>query len=300
MCLAILHKVGAAPIAASDFTKWSDENPDGIGYAFVSHGRVEIAKFLPDEVTESRYVKGLDNVRFSDSALENAWTRYAETVTRATGPVILHFRYATHGTRAEDNTHPIRIRRGLAFAHNGIIPIQSHKRGDTRSDTVLFRDRVLYTLPPLFYLENESLAVIEKYIGDGSKLVFIDGEGRYAIANEKAGEWSGDKLTWYSRPVLRDREWAGAALSLKMECFDCGKMKYCSDGLCDDCEWAAYEKERAARAGSGAGGDEDDTPDLPPCACCGEANENERSPLCGDCDEAIFRAKNSPRGRLTL
>ena len=38
-----------------------------------------------------------------------------------TAPAIIHFRFATHGSQVDSNTHPFLLPRGVAAAHNGVI-----------------------------------------------------------------------------------------------------------------------------------------------------------------------------------
>src|SRR5215467_2080791 len=60
-----------------------------------------------------------------------------KAVERANGyPYVLHFRYATHGTKGLDNAHPFKVRTGLYVAHNGVIPVKITDKA--KSDTYHF------------------------------------------------------------------------------------------------------------------------------------------------------------------
>ncbi len=111
-------------------------------------------------------------------------------------PAIVHFRWATHGSKIHKNTHPYKVSRTWAAAHNGVIPGMPCEEDE--SDTRAF----LRTKVKPFLKKGRNLAdpdvldIIEKEAGSGNKLAFLHSSGKYVIANEKAGHWKDG--VWYS------------------------------------------------------------------------------------------------------
>lgn len=104
----------------------------------------------------------------------------------------IHFRYATHGILNLTNTHPFVVTKGLCMMHNGVM----NDFGDLNKDWSDTKNFVEYFLKP--YVEEEGIDVIkdesfktdlEKVIGSGNKLLFIDNDFNFTIVNEKAGTW---------------------------------------------------------------------------------------------------------------
>lgn len=121
-------------------------------------------------------------------------------------PAIIHFRYATHGSLTNANTHPFLLPRGVAAAHNGIIngvtcrDDESDTRAYLRQHVVPFVGKGQNITDSLF------LATIGAQVGAGNKLVFLDGKGRHGIANEASGHWHGG--SWYSNATYQERNFA--------------------------------------------------------------------------------------------
>ena len=104
----------------------------------------------------------------------------------------IHFRYATHGILNLTNTHPFVVSKGLCMMHNGVMS----NFGDLNKDWSDTKNFVEYFLKP--YVDEEGIDVIkdesfkqdlEKIIGSGNKLLFIDNDFNFTIVNEKAGVW---------------------------------------------------------------------------------------------------------------
>lgn len=104
----------------------------------------------------------------------------------------IHFRYATHGILNLTNTHPFVVSKGLCMMHNGVMS----NFGDLNKDWSDTKNFVEYFLKP--YVDEEGINVIkdesfkkdlEKIIGGGNKLLFIDNDFNFTIVNEKAGVW---------------------------------------------------------------------------------------------------------------
>lgn len=120
--------------------------------------------------------------------------------------VLLHFRIATSGIINKKNTHPFWVvRNDLVFAHNGVFS----SLGEANiSDTIVFNREVLQRLPDDFVESPTIMGMLEKYCGFGSKLAFLNSDGRFAFVNERYGDWEPDgcwysnlnhKFRWYSK-----------------------------------------------------------------------------------------------------
>lgn len=107
---------------------------------------------------------------------------------------IVHFRISTHGKINEDNCHPFKVNNKIAFAHNGII--HNSTKSEHYSDTVMFNEEVLKTLPSYFLFNPTMHKLIQAYIGSGSKLAFLTHDNKHIIINEQAGVW--DDGVWFS------------------------------------------------------------------------------------------------------
>ncbi len=111
MCVAIWAPEGVE-IPLERLRSCFEFNPHGAGLMFARDGRLEIRKELMD--------------------FESFWreSEAARGFARA-----LHFRYATHGDRGADNTHPFRIGERLGVAHNGRLEQVDRSSDPRRSDT---------------------------------------------------------------------------------------------------------------------------------------------------------------------
>lgn len=116
-------------------------------------------------------------------------------------PCIIHFRYATHGSVSEKNTHPFRLPRGWLAAHNGVI--DSVKCRADESDTRAFLR--LHVAPLLrkgrSLHDKRTLSRLSRLIGH-SKMAFLSPSGKISIANEERGHWNGG--VWYSNYTYQD------------------------------------------------------------------------------------------------
>jgi hypothetical protein len=174
MCLAIYKPAGKS-IPVDHLRNGFESNPHGAGFAFANDGVVSIRKGY-----------------FS---FKEFLAAYNEIVSDEL-PVLVHFRYATHGKRNEFNCHPWPVCGGeYACIHNGIINIESSKK---KSDTGHFVDLVL--TPMLECVADPATPalkfLVEETIGTGNKIVLMDGAGKVTIYNEKAGHW--EQGVWYS------------------------------------------------------------------------------------------------------
>jgi predicted glutamine amidotransferase len=122
-------------------------------------------------------------------------------------PVAIHFRMATHGDKGEDNQHPFPILTkdehgiDLCMMHNGVIG-GIHKNGSTKSDTLIYAEHILSPLlikHPDLVDDPAFKLLVERDIGTGNKLLFLDGNGKCTIYNPESGSF--DKKhedMWYS------------------------------------------------------------------------------------------------------
>jgi len=173
MCLLIVNPSGT--LTREQFsTAWTN-NPHGGGFVYIQpNGKMKVRK--------------------TQKGAGEFFSMYEEARTSAPDSVfIVHFRWATHGKKRTDNTHPFKIWDGLYFAHNGIIGgYGSHDVSDTRD----FGQRILAGLPDKFYLNTDYKKMLADHIGH-NKLAFLDSENNFAIVGEKLGTWEKDG-NWYS------------------------------------------------------------------------------------------------------
>jgi predicted glutamine amidotransferase len=126
-------------------------------------------------------------------------------------PISIHFRWATHGDKSENNIHPFDVLTfeddgvDVAMMHNGVISGTGvlGESGDKRSDTALY---VEYVIRPMFK-ENPKLmyntgfqTMVSRDIGYSNKFLFMDGKGGVIIINPNSGHFPiKDSIDiWYS------------------------------------------------------------------------------------------------------
>lgn len=117
---------------------------------------------------------------------------------------IVHFRFATSGTKNLANCHPFSVLKkdegapfDLAMVHNGVISNFTEVKSQ-HSDTANFVSQFLTPLlsfaPDAIFDDLGKKAVAN--IIDGGRLIFLAGDGRVSIINEDSGSWK-DGI-WYS------------------------------------------------------------------------------------------------------
>jgi hypothetical protein len=125
--------------------------------------------------------------------------------------VVFHFRFATHGTTTQSNTHPFRINDGLCVAHNGVLTNVTVPKDKDITDTEAFVQQYLVHFPDGFHRNKAYTNMIEEFIGY-SKLVLLDSKGEITILNEKLGQW--DTLgRWHSTDELFEKTHKPTSLS---------------------------------------------------------------------------------------
>jgi hypothetical protein len=173
MCV-IIHKPADKAIAKEDIITAATKNAHGFGYMYFdkASGRVKTKKHLfnkPEDLLE---------VFDKQKHLE----------------VVYHLRIKTHGKTDDERCHPFQIlskkKHGidLWMMHNGTIT-KIKTEGD-ESDTQAFCLKVLRPIlalkPSLIYCPAFQY-MISEYIGQGSKLCFLNGNGDVIKINESAG-----------------------------------------------------------------------------------------------------------------
>ena len=88
--------------------------------------------------------------------------------------VIIHFRYATHGSICVKNCHPFK-KGGIWFAHNGILDIRPI--GDMTDSETAFRE-IIYPQIKEYGIDSDEVAwTIEEIIGS-SKFAMLGKDGK--------------------------------------------------------------------------------------------------------------------------
>jgi glutamine amidotransferase len=111
---------------------------------------------------------------------------------------IIHFRWATHGSKTHANCHPFLVSDDLAVIHNGVISINCNVHSD-RSDTWHFNELVLRPMLSRdadFYSRADVIYTMEM-AHRGNKFVFLRADGDFSIWNADDGKWETDGH-WYS------------------------------------------------------------------------------------------------------
>lgn len=185
MCLAILKPADTAP----DWTAYEngyDDNPHSWGFAVVYDGQI-VTDFGLGKFAEFR----------------TAFEPYAQC------KAIIHFRWATHGSKTVANCHPFMVSPDLAMIHNGIISIECNVHKD-RSDTWHFNELVLkpsHHRDPDFFLRGD-VRYTQELAHRGSKFCFLHADGQHGIWGESDGIWETDGH-WYSNSGYRTSRMAG-------------------------------------------------------------------------------------------
>jgi hypothetical protein len=151
-------------------------HPDGFGIAWREGGELRTEKFGPQARDEFRAaLKRVDK--------------------RSDIEYVAHFRWATHGPKAESHSHPYEYidpveGRVLVF-HNGVIDIATKSN---ESDTEVFVRDVLAHLPSAWW-RNGALRYLVTQSSEWSKLVLMTATETVSL-QDKEGTWDGG--IWYS------------------------------------------------------------------------------------------------------
>lgn len=171
MCLIFIKPKNAQNYLTYErFSNALTNNPHAVGIVYRDADGINIERFVKPE-----------------NFKEEIWNIIKDKEEYA-----IHFRYATHGILNLTNTHPFVVTKGLCMMHNGVMS----EFGDLNKDWSDTKNFVEYFLKP--YVEEEGIGVIkeesfkkdlEKVIGSGNKLLFIDSDFNFTIVNEQAGTW---------------------------------------------------------------------------------------------------------------
>ena len=205
MCLA-LYKPAKAKLNQDEMRTAFKANPDGAGFAYYDPA-------LKRVVIQRGYFT------FND-----LWADLTP-IMDDNCPLILHYRWATHGDINVENCHPFQLTDG-ALIHNGIISgmgtstyksvskyytpstlttCDTAECSDDRSDTREFVEDYLKDMDVTALLSAKKL--IEHTIGY-SKLVTIHNDGSVIIFNEQSGHWRNG--VWYSNDSYKKANAASA------------------------------------------------------------------------------------------
>lgn len=173
MCL-LIFKPADKKLPDTHLVVASDNNPHGCGIAVAMGDRIIIEK----------------NPLWKAEQIINRLAHYEGH------PAIVHFRFATHGSKNEANTHPFKLNDNWVAAHNGVI--SSIKTLDDESDTRAFlRQNVIPILEHGWELDQEDIIeLLSQEMGSYNKMTFLRKDGVYGIANERQGHWKDGN--WYS------------------------------------------------------------------------------------------------------
>lgn len=181
MCQAIVKTVDGMLTREVLKRSW-DANADGAGFAYV------------DPSTHTIVIqKGF----FAFKSFYKAYRKHADK------PLIIHFRWATHGEKTPQNCHPFKLADDAALMHNGILSNFTPPIGSGFSDTRHFVESYLKpamrstgSAESYAYLSTpELITCIESVIGIQNKLAILTPHGTI-IYNEEQGEWVDG--VWYS------------------------------------------------------------------------------------------------------
>jgi hypothetical protein len=192
MCIIIHRPKGAAARLSRDtIARCCDNNPHGFGMMWVNDGKVLTARYMPSQRKD--------------------FIKRALMLQAADLPLVLHFRWATHGAVEKANTHPFIIEKGKsAMCHNGILSIPCVKGW---SDTRTFCNEILQRLPAgwesdpaLYWLVDQATM--------GSKVAIMYADGAVTILHKNAGIT--EQGIWYSNDGFRAKwdsadDWKEAA-----------------------------------------------------------------------------------------
>jgi glutamine amidotransferase len=177
MCVAIYIPAGAT-VAENILRGVFRRNDDGVGVAWSDGSKLDIWRTMND----------INGVVSLVASLRDY-------------PVLVHFRYATHGTVTMDNVHPFWLdeRRRAVVAHNGVIQIGiANNESDTRS----FVRNVLGQMKDGWWNNPTTVSQIEK-LTNGSRVVIMEDDGRPHFLNKLAGETSADNV-WFSNSQWKE------------------------------------------------------------------------------------------------
>lgn len=176
MCIAIFKPKNI--IIEKDILKTcSENNPDGIGFAYIKDNKIIINKYMDFDDFYSDYSK-----------------------VEITSPMLIHFRIATHGKVSVQNCHPFRLNSRMALVHNGII--SGYGDRETKSDTLDFIEKVIGNISYKMWKNPSFRELVGNAIGY-SKFCILDVSGNHYIINEQKGVWVDG--VWFSNTSYKPK-----------------------------------------------------------------------------------------------
>jgi hypothetical protein len=173
MCILIV-KTPEGKLSDDELKACHENNRDGGGFSFVDDSNKVVVQ------------KGFFDF---DKFLEAY--RPIEAQFGPKGPMLVHFRISTGGTRTSDNCHPFLFKHG-AFAHNGVF--FSPPADDGRSDTNMLVAKIGNNLSKKMVQLHKK--AIEDAFGSYNKAAILYPDRTYEIFNEKQGDWKDG--VWFS------------------------------------------------------------------------------------------------------
>lgn len=159
MCVIIVKKSGVELPSRRLLKMAATRNPDGCGFA----------------TSSGEYFR---STHFDD------FYRVFEQKAKVSDDIVLHFRWATHGSVRTGNCHPFKGKgadgQPIFFAHNGVLPIAS--KNDMTDSEIEFREYIL----PVLRMEGGFTPTMEEYLeeeAEGSKFAFVNHEGLHLVGN---------------------------------------------------------------------------------------------------------------------
>jgi len=192
MCLIIAReKQGDPEIPESSIENaWNSGNDDGAGISFIDYKHQQVS-----------IIKPIWSLKETIEKVRSIEKKHGNPL------MLLHLRLKTHGGRDKQNTHPFRLSKYAAVAHNGVFSGKQfvHKK---KSDTRIYLDKYIRKFPADYLRHPGVLNLIEDQIGGYNKLAFIfyGEQPEIKIVNKDQGETI-DNL-WYSSPsATYDQTW---------------------------------------------------------------------------------------------
>ena len=184
MCVAIYKPANIPTPDLKTLKECWDTTPDGAGFAMYKNGAIEIHK---------GFMKWKD--------FKNAYKKYG--LSTFSGPLLLHFRIATHGNICKGNTHPFPIsnlkeelqtvdsvlKDSDCLIHNGILPI-------TPSDKAISDSMELCKRLSRFDSAHQAMDLLDEFLGS-NKIAIMDRYGRVTIW----GDWIDVGGVWFSNLI---------------------------------------------------------------------------------------------------
>lgn len=200
MCIIAIKKAGIDMIPNSIMKTMYENNSDGAGYMYAFGGKVHIIKgFMEYDALMNSLEKLNDKHNLKDLSM------------------VFHFRISTAGRVDGGNCHPFpvtddfnllrktHVNTNLAMAHNGVIHAFSpYNMKDIYNDTQHFIASCvsyLYSLNADFLADERTAELFENII-DGSRLAFLDGEGKI----KTYGDWVENDEILYSNTSYLPRK----------------------------------------------------------------------------------------------